>query len=143
MTQQSRIWMGVIIAIVLLALGFLVYNNMRRKWRCTESGCEQVFGGDYSTHEKCVSACAKKKSLKTVTFADQEAAYACTSEYKCIEADEGDYSSMEACEKNCQKPTTYYAPSYYPQSLYYGRPYYWGYGGHGRRRGRRRHRRRA
>lgn len=37
----------------------------KKKWRCTESGCELVFGGKYDTKEECSnSGCPIPESFK-------------------------------------------------------------------------------
>lgn len=119
---------GTIVLIIAIVLIFatVIILLFRKGWKCTEGHCEQVIlGGEYSSKEKCKEVC-EKKPQKTVTFRESISEvpnYACTSDYRCIEADNGDYTSKEACEKNCQAPTYYY-----PQTLYYRRPYYYGPG---------------
>ena len=127
-----------ILAIILIVgiIAFVIYQN-KKKWKCTEKSCERVIGGDYDTREKCLQKCSEKKVVKQVTFSEPlvkpNPNYACTSDYRCIEAENGDFSNLQACRSNCKQPqpsTSYYPvyyPAYYPQSLsYYPRRRFYG-----------------
>jgi hypothetical protein len=128
----------VLVIISLLAIMFIFYRFLHKKWRCTEGSCEQDIDGDYASKSECLDACKQKQAMMKE---EENDAWACTNGYQCIKSEQGDYATEEACQKNCQQPTNYYT-QYYPQSLYYPRrPTYWNYRGRGGRggRGRRRH----
>ena len=152
--MNKNFWIGLsIILILLLVVGFLVLQKMR-KWKCTETGCEKDFGGNYSSESDCKKKCNEKKE---VIFSepleviipqelDEYDTYACTSDYRCVKTKDGDFTNLQSCQTNCQVPYTetqyvypYYSYpyySYYPQSLSYyprrrhrRRPWRWSPGG--------------
>lgn len=140
-TTLENVLIIAVTMIAVLSLGYLVYNNDHRRWKCTEGSCEQDIDGDYASKSACLDACKKKQAMMRTMFQDSESksndnAWACTSNYECIPSSEGKFVSKNACESTCKQPTTYYYPSYYPQTLNYypRRPYYWNYGGYNHRR---------
>jgi len=130
--------MKILIAILGLALlaaiiAIITSNTDTSGWKCTENGCEYGTDGDYATQQKCMDVCNNevKKMIKEklqIEKEDEESEddeeiknWACTSDYKCIRAEEGKFTSKENCEELCIKPESdnVYMPYYYPQSLYY------------------------
>ena len=132
----------------LLIVTFIVsYLYLRpTKWSCTENKCEQDMDGNFLSLGECQKSCEqeRKNEERQLNRLNQEnQAWACTNNYNCVKASQG-YTSKELCEQNCSRPTDYTTyvgyPTYYPQSLIYRRPYYWGYGGYRGPRGPRGHR---
>lgn len=126
MDKTSSILFAVSVILVLGVAVYLFFFN--RGWRCSEKGCEYVFGGDFHTEESCKDACEHSDDENDKLSALEQMPYACTSDYKCIPSPDGIYNSEGGCKTVCKPPTTTYYRYpyyYYPQSLYYRRPVYW------------------
>jgi hypothetical protein len=130
---------NIFIFLSLLVLVFVligVYLRRNKGWKCSEGSCTFVLNGEYKNEEECKSKCKEEESVLLASLKDNQSNmnYACTSDYKCIQADQGNYTSKQNCQVGCNKPqqTTYSYPynysypysSFYPQSLYYNRPRY-------------------
>lgn len=99
--------------IIILFLALLIYRLTRKRWMCTENGCEYDIDGDYNSKSECLSSCKKKLEEKMY------GAWTCSAnDYKCVRSDSG-YTSKELCEENCGNPYLYQPSYYYPQSLWY------------------------
>jgi hypothetical protein len=138
-----------VLAIVgaIIGLSFLIIHN-RRKWSCTDQGCELVLGGDYSSHPECKKACDDAHKAADEGEADDEASssegeeddepdhsFACAANGQCIPVkgkETAPFTTMGHCANSCKPPVrTVLVNPYYPQSMF---PRPWR-----RRRHRRRH----
>ena len=120
--------------IVLAGVGVsLLIIRSHRKWKCTETGCELVLGGDHASHPECKKACDKVQ--KEAEEADDEASsgeeenghsYMCAANGQCVPvkgSHTAPFTSMEHCTNNCAVPSTVVVNPYYPQSMF---PRPWG-----------------
>lgn len=122
-----RISVILFVSSVILVLGTTLYLFFfNRGWRCSEKGCEYVFGGDFHTEKSCKDVCKHSDDQDDKLAAlEKNLPYACTNDYKCVPSPDGIYTSEAGCKSGCQPPTTtYYRYPYYGYP-YYGYPYYY------------------
>ena len=98
----------ILIIIILIALGVIVY--LTRGWKCSENGCEFVFGGSFKSKQACQSSCQAKTAAQAASqMAPQAAAlssYICNKNYQCVKVNDnsGEYTSETSCLNNCSPP---------------------------------------
>lgn len=122
----------IVIILFLISISILIYIKLRKKYKCTTSGCIEDINGNFKSLKKCINKC----NISNENTIDK---WSCTNNFECVKAEKG-WNDLQSCNANCQKPQIlsypYYQSSYYPQSLLYRRPIYWDYN---RRRHHRRH----
>lgn len=123
------IFFTILFLISITGIGIFIWNVTRKRWSCTERGCEYDINGSYELKSDCLNNCVPKQTNTNVEekkndddfVEDTYNKWVCTSDYRCVKSDQG-YDTYNECMNDCT-PRYYY----YPQSLYYypQRPGYW------------------
>lgn len=111
-----------IVFIILSLTAYVLWRIFQKRWKCTETGCEQHITGKYKNEAECNKKC--KENDDSVIEDKDTTAWACTSDYECIPAKEGKYVSKQACQELCSQPQYYYPQTLTPWYLN-RRPRYW------------------
>lgn len=141
---QTIFKIAIISFIVFLVFGlsaYVLWRIFQKRWKCTETGCEQHITGKYKSEAECNKKCKENNDTlvedeDTEEDNDEMTAWDCTLDYECIPAKEGKFVSKQACQELCVQPQPQYTQYYYPQTLipWYlnRRPRYWSYRRFGR-----------
>ena len=121
-----------LVSIIIISLGIMIYLMYGNRWKCTDNGCEKTFGGDYLSKESCQNSCQNNLNQQAITTSEKDTSFICNNNYECVEVEgsnTGEFTTSQSCNMNCKRPVVVRQPTYYyyPQSLYYRRPYYWSY----------------